>query len=284
MKKIILLVIMVLIVFTGCKKEKVNIMKVPIQAKDFYDMQEQLNMVCTQINHTICSYIKGPIVLELPDAFKSGYILSADETLIADNLYKRLNGKNPEQIIEEYKKILKQKLQDDMQRDRLVTKELDNIEKKYKATRKYANNIIIKDVQSNIGDDNLIQIGFTLENKTPFNILQFSGETEFFTAKDTLLTRSKAFTKKIEPYIPTGKSARVNIMINSISDEDIILVRAAKDLTTKVIVTSLHTDSQDNNTSTIVLSLPYSYYHLRDMIEDRETMYNVTVKKIDNIY
>lgn len=73
-------------------------------------------------------------------------------------------------------------------------------------------------------------------------------------------------------------------MINSISDEDIILVRAAKDLTTKVIVTSLHTDSQDNNTSTIVLSLPYSYYHLRDMIEDRETMYNVTVKKIDNIY
>ena len=61
-------------------------------------------------------------------------------------------------------------------------------------------------------------------------------------------------------------------------------MRAAKDLTTKVVVTSLHTDSTDNATSAVVLSLPYSYHHLREMIEERESMYNATLKKIDNIY
>ena len=159
-----------------------------------------------------------------------------------------------------------------------------NIEKTYKKTRHFAKDIVIKDVHTNIGSDNIIQIGFTIENNTPFNVWQFSGEVEFFTAVDTMLARSKAFTKKIEPYIPVNASSRVNIYVNSIPEEDMTLVRAAKDLTTKVIITSLHTDSQDNATSAIVLSLPYSYHHLRDMIEERERMYNATLKKIDDIY
>ena len=170
-----------------------------------------------------------------------------------------------------------------MERDRNVTKMLNNIEKTFKNTKEYAKDVIIKDINTNIGGDNIIQLAFTIENRTPFNILQFSGETEFFTS-DTFLARSKAFSKKIEPYIPTGSSARVNIIISSIEDNDITLIRAAKDLTTKVIITSLHTDSQDNATSAIVLSLPYSYFHLRQMIEERESIYNATLKKIDNIY
>ncbi len=284
MKKTLLIIMITIAVLSACSKEKINIMKVPVEADNFYDLQNKLNVVCTQINSTICSYIKGPVTMYLPEASTSGYILSTDETVIAEDLYKRLNGKTPEQIIDEYKKILKQKLNDDMQRDRNVTKTLNTIEKNFKNTHKYAKDIIITNIETNIGDDNIVQIGFTIENKTPFNILQFSGETEFFTAVDTFLTRSKAFTKKIEPYIPSGSSARVNVMINSITDDDIVLVRAAKDLITKVIITSLHTDSQDNTTSAIVLSLPYSYHHLRDMIEERESMYNATMKKIDNIY
>lgn len=284
MKKTIILTLLLLISITGCKKEKVNIMKVPIVAEDFYTLQNNITLVCTQINSTICSYIKGPITLYLKDSFTPGYILSGDETIVAEKLYKRLNGKTPEQIIEEYKKMLKQNLDNDIKRDINVTKTLDNIEKTYKKTRHFAKDIVIKDVHTNIGSDNIIQIGFTIENNTPFNVWQFSGEVEFFTAVDTMLARSKAFTKKIEPYIPVNASSRVNIYVNSIPEEDMTLVRAAKDLTTKVIITSLHTDSQDNATSAIVLSLPYSYHHLRDMIEERERMYNATLKKIDDIY
>ncbi len=285
MKKAVLFIILLsFTIFQGCNKEKVNVMKVPVHAEDFYDLQNKINIVCTQINSTICSYIKGPVTMYLPEAYTSGYILTSDETVIAEDLYKRLNNKTPEEMIEEYKSILKQKLNDDMQRDRNITKTLNTIEKKYKSTHKYAKHIIISNIETNIGRDNIVQLGFTIENKTPFNILQFSGETEFFTAVDTFLTRSKAFTNKIEPYIPSGSSARVNVMINSISEEDMVLIRAAKDLTTKVIITSLHTDSNDNATSAIVLSLPYSYFHLREMIEDRESMYNATMKKIDNIY
>ena len=284
MRKIIIIISAVLFILTGCQKEKVNIMAVPIQAEDFYDLQNKINIVCAQINSTVCSYIKGPISVYLPDASSQGYILSGEEAAIAENLYKRLNSKTPEQIISEYKKILKNKLDEDMERDRNVTKMLNNIEKTFKNTKEYAKDVIIKDINANIGDDNIIQIAFTIENKTPFNILQFSGETEFFTTSDTFLARSKAFSKKIEPYIPTGSSARVNVIISSIEDNDIILIRAAKDLTTKVIITSLHTDSKDNATSAIVLCLPYSYFHLRQMIEERESIYNATLKKIDNIY
>ena len=284
MKKTIILTLLLLISITGCKKEKVNIMKVPIVAEDFYTLQNNITLVCTQINSTICNYIKGPITLYLKDSFTPGYILSSDEAVVAEKLYKRLNGKTPEQIIEEYKKMLKQNLDNDIKRDINVTKTLDNIEKTYKKTRHFAKDIVIKDIHTNIGSDNIIQIGFTIENNTPFNVWQFSGEVEFFTAVDTMLARSKAFTKKIEPYIPVNASSRVNIYVNSIPEEDMTLVRAAKDLTTKVIITSLHTDSQDNATSAIVLSLPYSYHHLRDMIEERERMYNATLKKIDDIY
>lgn len=284
MKKYILLIILIIISITGCKKEKVNIMQVPIVAEDFYTLQNNINIVCTQINSTICSYIKGPISLYLPESFNPGYILSEDESITADELYKKLNGKTPEEIIEVYKQMLKQKLDDDMNRDRNVTKMLDNIEKTYKSTRHFAKNIVVKDINTNVGDDNIIQIGFTIENHTPFNIWQFSGETEFYTAGDAFLTRSKAFTKKIEPYIPKGASTRVSVIINSIPDEDISLVRAAKDLTTKITITSLHTDSKDNATAAIVLSLPYSYTHLREMIDERESMYNATLKKIDDIY
>lgn len=283
MRKFIIIISAALFMLTGCREEKVNVMAVPIQAEDFYDLQNKINIVCAQINSTVCSYIKGPISVYLPDAISQGYILSGEEAVIAENLYKRLNGKTPEQIIAEYKKILKNKLDEDMERDRNVTKMLNNIEKTFKNTKEYAKDVIIKDINTNIGGDNIIQLAFTIENRTPFNILQFSGETEFFTS-DTFLARSKAFSKKIEPYIPTGSSARVNIIISSIEDNDITLIRAAKDLTTKVIITSLHTDSQDNATSAIVLSLPYSYFHLRQMIEERESIYNATLKKIDNIY
>ena len=284
MRKFIIIISAALFMLTGCREEKVNVMAVPIQAEDFYDLQNKINIVCAQINSTVCSYIKGPISVYLPDATSQGYILSGEEAVIAENLYKRLNGKTPEQIIAEYKKILKNKLDEDMERDRNVTKMLNNIEKTFKNTKEYAKDVIIKDINTNIGGDNIIQLAFTIENRTPFNILQFSGETEFFTTSDTFLARSKAFSKKIEPYIPTGSSARVNIIISSIEDNDITLIRAAKDLTTKVIITSLHTDSQDNATSAIVLSLPYSYFHLRQMIEERESIYNATLKKIDNIY
>ncbi len=284
MKPFIIVITALLFIITGCHKEKENVMAIPIQADDFYDLQNKINIVCAQINSTICSYIKGPASVYLPDISSQGYLLSEEEAVIADKLYKRLNGKTPEGIIAEYKKILKNKLDEDMERDRNVTKILNNIEKTFQTTKEYAKDVIIKDINTNIGDDNIIQIGFTLENKTPFNILQFSGETEFFTHTDTFLARSKAFTKKIEPYIPAGSNARVNVIISSIEDEDVPLVRAAKNLTTKVIITSLHTNSKDNATSAIVLSLPYSYFHLRQVIEERENIYNAMLKKINSIY
>ena len=42
MKRLVLLILLLLISITGCKKEKVNIMKVPIVAEDFYTLQNKM--------------------------------------------------------------------------------------------------------------------------------------------------------------------------------------------------------------------------------------------------
>ena len=58
MKRFIIITALLSFIITGCQKEKVNVMAVPIVADDFYDLQNKINIVCTQINSTVCSYIK----------------------------------------------------------------------------------------------------------------------------------------------------------------------------------------------------------------------------------
>ena len=85
MKQFIIIISAVSFILTGCQKEKVNVMAVPIQAENFYDLQNKINIVCAQINSTVCSYIKGPISVYLPDASSQGYILSGEEAVLAEN-------------------------------------------------------------------------------------------------------------------------------------------------------------------------------------------------------
>ncbi|MDE7169988.1 MAG: hypothetical protein K2N67_07300 [Mucispirillum sp.] len=282
MKKI--LPALILLLTAACQKEHEDIMDIPIKADGFHDMVIKINEVCAQVNNTVCGYIKGPVNFHFPKHITPDYLLNTDEAAKADELYKTLNNKTPKEIIEEYKKILKNNLNNDMERDKNVSKILNGIKKTYDETKKYAKDVTVKDISAQLGEDNLVQLNFTIENKTPFNILQFSGETEFYTSSDILLTRSKAWTKKIEPWIPSGSSARVNIIINSIPEEDIIFLHAAHQLITKVIVTSLHTVSNDDKTAVLILSLPYSYNHLREVIKERERANKEAVKKINNLY
>ena len=117
---------------------------------------------------------------------------------------------------------------------------------------------------------------------TKMEQLNYASYLQNATMFDIPMDLRSCFESYLAPELIEMISNTVGIPIYD--DNDVSLIRAAKDLTTKVIITSLHTDSQDNATSAIVLSLPYSYFHLRQMIEERESIYNATLKKIDNIY
>lgn len=287
MKKV-LYILSAMLLLASCSKDDIkyreNVMDIPIRAENFNDLIEKMNLVCTSVNTTVCGYIKGSVLIHLPELSNNNGIIDNENQETANMLFEKLNNKTPNQMIEEYKKSLKEKLKNDMKENELIKKELKNIENEYEKTRKYAQDIVISDISTVIGKDNIIQINFVLENNTPFNISQFACETEFFTGGTTFLTRSKSFIKDLKPVLASKRKTKVSIIINSIPENDIILVRAAKDLTTKVIITNLTAIDKDKKYKNIILSLPYSYTQLVKMIQEKEMAYKATLKKIDNMY
>ena len=44
MKQLIIITALLSFIITGCQKEKVNVMAVPIEADDFYDLQNKIKL------------------------------------------------------------------------------------------------------------------------------------------------------------------------------------------------------------------------------------------------
>ena len=283
MFKRIIIIFSMLLFLSSCKKENKDIMNEPVVAENFSELVEKINLVCTQIDKTHCTYIKGVITHTLPDYTKNHYLSTLEEIQLSEVIFEKLNNKTPDEMIEEYKIILRKKIKEDIKKDAYLTKSLNKVQESYKNTKHYAKNIIVKDVQMDLGRDNIIKIIFTLQNNTHFNITKFSAETEYYTINNVFITRSAAFSQKIEPWLQAGSSTKITIYINSIPENDIVLVRAATNLVTKVIITSVQTDSKNKNTESLVLSLPHSYYSLKNIINERNSVYKATLKKIDNM-
>lgn len=278
-----ILIFSVFFLLIGCQKEKVDIMYRPIVAENFSDLVEKINYVCAHVDKDKCTYMKGVITYTLPDYTKNHYLSTLEEIQLSQDIYEQLNNKTPIQMINEYKVILKNKINEDMKKDEYLLKSLDKVNNVYKSTKHYAKDIIVKDVQMELGKDNIIKIIFTLQNNTKFNLTKFAGETEYYTTNNVFITRSDAFSQKIEPWINAGSSGKITIYINSIPEDDIVLVRAASNLMTKVIITSVQTDSKNKLTESLVLSLPYSYYSLKKIINERNAVYRSTLRQIDTL-
>ena len=280
--KIILYILFVFFIAIGCEKR--NIMDIPIFADNFAELTEQIEKVCRKTDEETCNNIKGAILIELPNAFEKEHSASEDDIYTAQEIYRKLNGKTPSELIQIYKGILLNNLETARKRELDISKNLDLLLESYESTKHYASDIRLDNIKL-IHNNNVnnMRVDFTLFNNTTFALEQIVAEADFYTLSDTLLGRSKSFAYTFTPILKPNGKATVKASLNSIPQEDLILIKAAKNLKIKVTVSSIRTNSENENEKNIILSLPYSYYRMRELLKESELLYNNTVNKINEI-
>lgn len=280
MKNIIYIIF--LFTFIGCSKD--YNMDTPIIANNFSSFMKEINNVCKNVDKELCDNIKGIIIAELPDAKNDDYTPIAEEVQIAKNIFNRLNGKSSSEIIQIYKNTLLENLDTARQRDIDINTNLQLLYDSYESTKKYATYINVTDIKiinsNNISD---MKLQFTITNNSTFNITELVGEAEFYSYSDILIGRTKSFLEEINPILQSKRKTNITINLSSISKSDLSMIRAAKNIKIKVTVSSVRTTSEDEHTKNLILSLPYSYYRMKELLAESEKVYNDTVKKINSI-
>lgn len=266
----------------GCDSR--DIMDRPIIADNFEEFMLEINDVCKKTDKETCDAIKGPVALGLPDAANADYKPSGEDVFTAEEIFRKLNGKTPSELIRIYKGMLLKNLETVRKRDLDIKKNLDLLLDSYESTKKYATDIIVSDIEL-ISDKNLrkMRLGFTVSNETEFVLKQLAAEAEFYSASDILLGRTKAFVCELAPNLKPKGRVIIKTLLNSVPENDLALIRAAKNLKIKVTVSSVQTGSKNENEQNLILSLPYSYHRMRELLSESELLYNDTVKKINAI-
>ena len=280
--KLICILTVAAVILYSCDKR--DIIDRPIIADNFEKFMNEIDSVCKKMSEETCAAMKGPILLDLPNAVNANYRPSGEDSFIAEEIFRRLNGKTPAELVGTYKGMLLNNLENMRKRDLDIKNNLDLLLASYEETNKYASDITVSDIML-ISDENLrdMRLGFTVSNKTAFVLKQLVAEAEFYSASSVLLGRTKAFVLKLNPNItPNGKTA-IKTFLDSVPENDLTLIRAAKNLKIKVTVSSVQTDSQNENEQNLILSLPYSYHKMRKLLSESEILYEDTVKKINAI-
>lgn len=277
-----LLYICVTIFIFSCSKK--YDMDTPIIEENFNDFFRKINNLCLNIDEETCKNIKGLIILELPNAVNSNYTPIAGDIEKANIIFRKLNGKTPSEMIQLYKNTLIKNLDVVRKRDLDIKKNLDLIYDSYENTKKYASYISVSDIKL-INSNNVsnMKIQFTITNNTDFDITQLVGEVEFYSNSDILLGRTKGFLKELTPLLHSKRKTTITIPLSSISKSDLSMIRAAINIKIKVTVSSVTTTSLNDSEKNLILSLPYSYYRMRELLEESEKVYNDTLNKINKI-
>lgn len=281
MKGIVIFFLASLFLVSGC--EKTDIMNEPVSAQNFQEFTKKLEKICYKTDNATCGYINGPIDFYLPKSTSNELLSDEKKQEVAQNIYKKLNNKTPNEIIEIYKGILLVDLEKSRGRDTEIIQNLDEIKNVHEKTKHFATDIFISHVSVDFRKQNMPTLNFEITNKTKFNVKQIVAEAEFYTTSETFLGREKAFSHVFKPTLGPNQTISVAKKLSSIPEQDMTLIKAAKNLKIRVLISSLQTGSKKENESIIILALPYSYYKMRELIEESDKLYNDTVNKIKDI-
>lgn len=271
-KRFCLIIFMLLL--AACEEK--NIMNIPIEADNFQDLIYKIATVCSKVDNNTCTHLKNTIRV---------FANQNDQENNPTKILNILNQKTPNEMIDLYKTYLLVDLKKGRTHDEEVIKNLNEMKTEYEKTKHFANNVVVSNISAtlNLKNVNAYVLNFDVTNNTPFNIKQCVAEAEFYTQSDTFLGREKAFSYTFQKPLASGKTANVKIHSENIPLEDLTLIRATRNLKTKVIITSLQTDSNNDNESVLILALPYSYFKMRDLLKESDEIYNKTVEKIKAI-
>lgn len=281
MKRFIYMIVISVSFFAvGCGEK--SVMNTPVSAGSFKELADKLEWLCGKTDNKTCGYINGAIYVYLPDYNSDKFVMNRENEEKIDQLYKKLNGKTPNEIIEIYKAALLDNLNQLRRHDEEIIQNLDNMKATYEKTKHFANDVSVSRISVDFRKKTP-EIAFDVTNNTKFNLKQIVAEIEFFTSSETFLGREKTFSYTLSPILTPGKSQSIKTRIASIPQEDMVLIRATKNLKIKVLISSVQTDNATGDESILVLALPSSYYKVRELLHESEKLYNDTVEKIKAI-
>lgn len=264
----------------GCVEK--SVMDTPISANSFGELADKMEGLCAKTDNKTCGYINGAIYVHIPDYKSEKFIMNQENEEKTDKLYKKLNGKTPNEIIEIYKAGLLANLDQLRRHDEEIIQNLNNMKATYEKTKHFAKNISVSRISVDFRKKTP-ELTFDVTNNTQFNLKQIVAEIEFFTSSETFLGREKTFSYPLSPMLAPGKSHSIKIRIASIPKEDMVLIRATKNLKIKVLISSVQADNATGDESVLVLALPSSYYKVKELLNESDKLYNDTVEKIKAI-
>ncbi len=277
MRKCFLVAISILM-FTACTKR--SIVDVPIDADNFEGLQNDINVVCAQIERSACTHLQDAITFELPLNTLTDTTKYIDAT---NRIYDTFNNKTPREIIEIYKTTLIKNLDAENAKNIKLKKELQKLYEDYETTRQYANNIAISNIKYDFTDLDNPLITFSITNGMEHPIDQLVAEAEFYSSSDIFLGRAKAFVQPFKNAVAPGDNVTIKKTLQSIPAEDLELIKIARNLKIKISVPSIQTVMPNNNTEIYVLSLPYSYIRMQELLAENQKLYDDTIRKIKAI-
>lgn len=262
----------------GCGKR--SIIDTPIRATDFEDLKTKISSVCSNTNKNVCDYLKEAIIIQMP----MNELPSSEKYINAtNNIYLNFNGRTPREIIEIYKVLLLKDLDEMNAKNVRLERELARLHSDYEKTRHYASNIIISDIKysfSNI-DDPLIT--FTITNGLSYPINQLVAEVEFYSISDIYLGRGKAFIQPLRTALMPEQSAIITKTLQDIPSQDLELIKVARNLKIKISIPSVRIVKENNRNEIFVLTLPYSYHKMKELLTENKAVYTATVEQIKAI-
>lgn len=264
----------------GCGEK--SVMDIPVSASSFRELTDKLETLCDKTDNQTCGYVNGAVYVHLPDYKSDKFIMNAENEAIIDKLFKKLNGKTPNEIIEIYKAALLDNLDKLKRHDEEIVQNLDHIKATFEKTKHFANDVSVSRISVDFRKKSPV-IAFDVSNNTKFNLKQIVSEIDFFTASETFLGREKAFSYTLFPILKPGQTQTIKVSMISIKDADLTLIRAAKNLKIKVLISSVQTDDPKADEAVLVLALPASYHKMRELIKESNKLYNDTVSKIKSI-
>ncbi len=258
-----------------------SIADIPINADSFGEFRNAINVVCTKVDKSACEHLQNAINIQLPLNTLTDSIEYQEET---EKIYRRLNNRTPREIVDIYKVMLLQNLKELNAKNIRLDKELQKLYTNYENTKHHASNITISEIGYDFTDLDNPLISFKITNDIEFPIDQLVAEAEFYSSSDIFLGRAKAFIQPLRVPIEPGGSFVVKKTLDSIPEEDLELIKVARNLKIKISIPSIQAIVDDKKSTEIfVLSLPYSYIKMQELLDENAQVYTETVEKINSI-
>lgn len=271
-------VLVTLIISVVACKNKTTI-DTPIVANNFHDLLVKIENSCKNINKNDCEHIWALIQLTTPSIKNSNSLINQEEKMLAEELFVKLNGKTPRELLQIYKSNMLNIVQRDIEKDKEMMNELENIMDTYNSTSKYLRQFTVNGVKNSFLN-NSANVMWNIYNNSEFNIKKIVGYVDYYDG-DNLTFKSEDFIYNFN--MPLLSRERLTILVNvDVDPEKIKELKKNKDMKVDVKFKSMEVSSSAQKL--LIFQLSESYYKMKEMLRISEELYKKRIDLINSIH